>query len=168
MKRRRIYVFDLMVYFAGYGFNKSHSVCYGWIAWQTAYPQGALPALNSCCHDDLLQWRQEQGQPLHFRYQKSRVEIAAPDVNLSEAYFSVSGNKILFGLDAIQNVGENAVEAIIRARQKGGPFTSMSDFLERVEGKGLNSRACESLIRCGAMDASVTTALSSSPHSRRS
>lgn len=77
---------------------------------------------------------------------------AAPDVNLSEAYFSVSGNKILFGLDAIQNVGENAVEAIIKARKKGGPFTSMSDFLERVEGKGLNSRACESLIRCGAMD----------------
>ena len=59
---------------------------------------------------------------------RAGVEIAAPDVNLSEAYFSVSGNKILFGLDAIQNVGENAVEAIIKARKKGGPFTSMSDI----------------------------------------
>lgn len=80
------------------------------------------------------------------------MEIAAPDVNLSEAYFSVKGNKILFGLDGIQNVGENAVNGIIEARRKGGPFRDISDFLERVDSRGLNSRACESLIRCGALD----------------
>ena len=79
------------------------------------------------------------------------MEIAAPDVNLSEAYFSVKGNKILFGLDGIQNVGENAVNGIIEARRKGGPFRDISDFLERVDSRGLNSRACESLIRCGAL-----------------
>lgn len=146
------YVFDLMVHFAGYGFNKSHSVCYGWIAWQTAYLKAHyraefMAAMMTCYNGDKNKVSRYISDT-----RRAGVEIAAPDVNLSEAYFSVSGNKILFGLDAIQNVGENAVEAIIRARQKGGPFTSMSDFLERVEGKGLNSRACESLIRCGAMD----------------
>ena len=146
------YVFDLMVHFAGYGFNKSHSVCYGWIAWQTAYLKAHyraefMAAMMTCYNGDKNKVSRYISDT-----RRAGVEIAAPDVNLSEAYFSVSGNKILFGLDAIQNVGENAVEAIIKARKKGGPFTSMSDFLERVEGKGLNSRACESLIRCGAMD----------------
>lgn len=146
------YVFDLMVHFAGYGFNKSHSVCYGWIAWQTAYLKAHfrpefMAAMMTCYIGD-----REKVSRYISDTRRAGVEIAAPDVNLSDAYFSVKGNKILFGLDGIQNVGENAVEGIIEARRKGGPFRDISDFLERVDSRGLNSRACESLIRCGALD----------------
>lgn len=146
------YVFDLMVHFAGYGFNKSHSVCYGWIAWQTAYLKAHyrpefMAAMMTCYNGD-------RDKVSHYISDTRRagVVIAAPDVNLSEAYFSVKGDKILFGLDGIQNVGEGAVRSIIEARKQGGLFKSLSDFVERADNRGLNSRACESLIRCGALD----------------
>lgn len=146
------YVFDLMVHFAGYGFNKSHSVCYGWIAWQTAYLKAHfrpefMAAMMTCYNGDKNKVS---------RYiedcRRHQVEIAAPDINRSEAYFSVQGNRILFGLAGIQNVGDNAVASVIELRKKDGDFRSLSDFLERVDARTINSRACESLIRCGAMD----------------
>ncbi len=146
------YVFDLMVHFAGYGFNKSHSVCYGWIAWQTAYLKAHyrpefMAAMMTCYNGD-----RDKVSRYISDTRRAGVVIAAPDVNLSEAYFSVKGDKILFGLDGIQNVGEGAVRSIIEARKQGGPFKSLSDFVERADNRGLNSRACESLIRCGALD----------------
>lgn len=146
------YVFDLMVHFAGYGFNKSHSVCYGWIAWQTAYLKAHyraefMAAMMTCYNGD-------KNKVSRYIEDSRRhgVAIAAPDINRSAAFFTARKGSILFGLNGIQNVGENAVESIIRARDKGGPFTSLTDLLERVDGKTLNSRALESLIRCGAMD----------------
>ena len=146
------YVFDLMVHFAGYGFNKSHSVCYGWIAWQTAYLKAHyrpefMAAMMTCYNGD-----RDKVSRYISDTRREGVVIAAPDVNLSEAYFSVKGDKILFGLDGIQNVGEGAVRSIIEARKQGGLFKSLSDFVERADNRGLNSRACESLIRCGALD----------------
>lgn len=146
------YVFDLMVHFAGYGFNKSHSVCYGWIAWQTAYLKAHyrpefMAAMMTCYNGD-----RDKVSRYISDTRRAGVVIAAPDVNLSEAYFSVKGDKILFGLDGIQNVGEGAVRSIIEARKQGGPFKSLSDFVERADNRGFNSRACESLIRCGALD----------------
>lgn len=146
------YVFDLMVHFAGYGFNKSHSVCYGWIAWQTAYLKAHyrpefMAAMMTCYDGD-----RDKVSRYISDTRRAGVVIAAPDVNLSEAYFSVKGDKILFGLDGIQNVGEGAVRSIIEARKQGGLFKSLSDFVERADNRGLNSRACESLIRCGALD----------------
>lgn len=146
------YVFDLMVHFAGYGFNKSHSVCYGWIAWQTAYLKAHyrpefMAAMMTCYNGD-----RDKVSCYISDTRRAGVVIAAPDVNLSEAYFSVKGDKILFGLDGIQNVGEGAVRSIIEARKQGGLFKSLSDFVERADNRGLNSRACESLIRCGALD----------------
>lgn len=146
------YVFDLMVHFAGYGFNKSHSVCYGWIAWQTAYLKAHyrpefMAAMMTCYNGD-----RDKVSRYISDTRRAGVVIAAPDVNLSEAYFSVKGDKILFGLDGIQNVGEGAVRSIIEARKQGGPFKSLSDFVERADNRGLNSRARESLIRCGALD----------------
>lgn len=145
-------VFDLMVHFAGYGFNKSHSVCYGWIAWQTAYLKANyrpefMAAMMTCYNGDKNKVSRYISDT-----KRAGVEISAPDVNRSQAYFSVKGETILFGLSGIQNVGENVVNSIISARDKGGLFKSLSDVLERAEVKGLNSRACESLIRCGAMD----------------
>ena len=134
-------VFDLMLHFAGYGFNKSHSVCYGWIAWQTAYLKANyrpefMSAMMTCYNGDKNKVSRYISDT-----KRAGVKIAAPDVNRSQAYFSVKGETILFGLSGIQNVGENVVNSIISARNKGGFFTSLSDVLERAEVKGLNSRA---------------------------
>ena len=146
------YVFDLMVHFAGYGFNKSHSVCYGWIAWQTAYLKAHyrpefMAAMMTCYNGD-------KNKVSRYIEDSRRhgVSIAAPDVNRSADSFTAKNGAILFGLNGVQNVGETAVQSIIRARSENGPFVSLLDFLERVDARTMNSRACESLIRCGAMD----------------
>ena len=146
------YIFDLMVHFAGYGFNKSHSVCYGWIAWQTAYLKAHfrpefMAAMMTCYNGDKSKVS---------RYiedcRRHQVDIAAPDINRSAKTFTAEGQRILFGLAGVQNVGENAVDAVIASREKDGPFRSLTDFLERIDARTMNSRAVESLIRCGAMD----------------
>lgn len=146
------HVFDLMVHFAGYGFNKSHSVCYAWIAWQTAYLKANfrpefMAAMMTCYNGD-------RGKVSRYiaNSRKHGVKLVAPNVNQSRASFAASGNTILFGLSGIQHLGDAAVESIIEAREKDGPFTSLSDFLERVDGRTVNARACESLIKCGALD----------------
>lgn len=146
------HVFDLMVHFAGYGFNKSHSVCYAWIAWQTAYLKAHfrpefMAAMMTCYNGD-------RGKVSRYiaNSRKHGVKLVAPNVNRSRAGFAASGNTILFGLSGIQHLGDAAVESIIEAREKDGPFTSLSDFLERVDGRTVNARACESLIKCGALD----------------
>lgn len=146
------HVFDLMVHFAGYGFNKSHSVCYAWIAWQTAYLKAHfrpefMAAMMTCYNGD-------RGKVSRYiaNSRKHGVKLVAPNVNRSRASFAASGNTILFGLSGIQHLGDAAVELIIEAREKDGPFTSLSDFLERVDGRTVNARACESLIKCGALD----------------
>lgn len=146
------HVFDLMVYFAGYGFNKSHSVCYGRIAWETAYLKANFRAefmasMMTCYIGDIVKVN---------RYiedtRKAGVNVLAPDINKSESYFSVDGESIVFGLSGIQNVGENAVNKIIESRKKQGKFKNLIDLLERIDSRTLNSRACESLIKCGALD----------------
>ena len=146
------HVFDLMVHFAGYGFNKSHSVCYAWIAWQTAYLKAHfrpefMAAMMTCYNGD-------RGKVSRYiaNSRKHGVKLVAPNVNRSRASFAASGNTTLFGLSGIQHLGDAAVESIIEAREKDGPFTSLSDFLERVDGRTVNARACESLIKCGALD----------------
>lgn len=146
------HVFDLMVHFAGYGFNKAHSVCYAWIAWQTAYLKAHfrpefMAAMMTCYNGD-------RGKVSRYiaNSRKHGVKLVAPNVNQSRASFAASGNTILFGLSGIQHLGDAAVESIIEAREKDGPFTSLSDFLERVDGRTVNARACESLIKCGALD----------------
>lgn len=111
-------VFDLMVHFAGYGFNKSHSVCYGWIAWQTAYLKAHyrpefMAAMMTCYNGD----RNKVSRYISDT-RRAGVKIAAPDVNRSEAGFSVNGDTILFGLAGVQNVGEGIVNSIIGARKK--------------------------------------------------
>ena len=146
------YVFDLMVHFAGYGFNKSHSVCYGWIAWQTAYLKAHyraefMAAMMSGYSGD----RTKVGRYLDDS-RRHGVPILAPHINRSLAEFTAREGAIVFGLSGVQNVGDAAVDAIISAREKEGPFLSLTDFLERVDTRTLNSRAVESLIRCGALD----------------
>ncbi|HZB84472.1 MAG TPA: DNA polymerase III subunit alpha [Rubrobacteraceae bacterium] len=136
----------------GYSFNKSHSACYSFLAFQTAYlkahyPQAYMAALMSSVmntKDRVPQYVAEA--------RAMGVEVLPPDVNESGHRFTVVGATIRFGLSAVKNVGSNCVEAIIQAREKAGPFEDLFDFCERIGPKTYNKRTIESLIKCGAFD----------------
>ncbi|MCQ2373189.1 MAG: DNA polymerase III subunit alpha [Phascolarctobacterium sp.] len=146
-------IFDLLLKFAGYGFNKSHSVAYALVAYQTAYLKAHYPSqfmaafLNSVITDsDKLSWYISVCR-------NAGIKILPPDVNESYLEFTVDkqGN-IRFGLAGIKSVGDNAVNAIIAAREDGGPFTSFVDFCKRVSMRVMNRRVLENLIKCSAMN----------------
>jgi DNA polymerase-3 subunit alpha len=142
-------VFDLMEYFAGYGFNKSHSAAYALVAYQTAYLKANYPveymaALLTSVMDNM------DRVPVYIEEcRRMEIEILPPDVNESLVDFTVVGGKIRFGLAAVKNVGRSAIEDIIRSRTEAGRFLSLIDFCTRIP---LNRRVLESLIRCGACD----------------
>lgn len=146
-------IFALLQHFAGYGFNKSHSVAYALVAYQTAYlkahyrPQFMAAFLNSVISDgDKLSWYITVCR-------NDNISILPPDVNESGLDFTVHANKsIRFGLAGIKSVGDSAVREIITARQAQGPFTSLMDFCSRVNMRVVNKRVIENLIKCGAMD----------------
>lgn len=144
-------IFDLMAHFAGYGFNKSHSAAYALIAYQTAYLKANYPvefmaSLLSSIMDN------PDKVPLYMEECKSLgINILPPDVNKSLVDFTVSDGQIRFGLAAVKNVGRNAINAIIKARQEGA-FKSLQDFCERVDLHVITKRMVESLIKCGAFD----------------
>lgn len=145
-------IFDQMETFARYGFNKSHSAAYALISYQTAYLKAHYPVefmaalLSSEMGDtdkvikNLAECR-ERG-----------IGVLPPDINESRADFTVVGDKIRFGLAAVKNVGEKAVEVVIAGRERGGPFRSVFDFCRRVDLSLVNRRVIESLIKCGAFD----------------
>ena len=142
-------IFDLMQYFAGYGFNKSHSAAYAFVAYQTAYLKTHYSVEFMAA---LLSSVIETKDRVPFYIEECRqrkIEILVPDVNESGENFTVSGNKIRFGLAAIKQVGHPAIQAIIEERKKG-PFKSLQDFCERVDLSCLNRRALENLIKAGA------------------
>ena len=145
-------LFELMAYFAGYGFNKSHSAAYALIAYWTAYLKAHYPREYMAA----LLTSEVQNTDKVIRYiNESRdmgISILSPDVNDSYRDFRVVGEAIRFGLAAVKNVGDNAIEAIIVAREEGGPFGSLFDFCQRVNLKVVNRRVIESLIKCGAFD----------------
>ena len=146
-------IFSLLQHFAGYGFNKSHSVAYALVAYETAYLKAHWRAqyyaafLNSIIGDsDKLSWYISVCK-------NDNIKILAPDVNESGRDFTVLPNKtIRFGLAGIKSTGGAAVEAIISARSEGGPFTSLMDFCCRVNMRVVNKRVVEHLIKSGAMD----------------
>ena len=146
-------IFSLLQHFAGYGFNKSHSVAYALVAYETAYLKAHWRAqyyaafLNSVIGDsDKLSWYISVCK-------NDNIKILAPDVNESGRDFTVLPNKtIRFGLAGIKSTGGAAVEAIISARSEGGPFTSLTDFCCRVNMRVVNKRVVEHLIKSGAMD----------------
>jgi DNA polymerase-3 subunit alpha len=144
-------LFDLIEKFGGYGFNKSHSAAYALIAYQTAYLKTHYPVefmaslLTSEMHstDGVVKFIAE--------CRHHNIAILPPDINQSDIEFAVDGSQIRFGLVAVKNVGESAIEAIIACREQG-PFLSLFDFCERVDLKKVNRRVIESLIKCGAFD----------------
>ncbi len=148
-KARQIY--DLMETFGRYGFNKSHSAAYALISYQTGYLKTHYPVefmaalLTSEMHsiDGVVKFIAE--------CRNHGIQVLPPDVNESEKEFTVVDDKIRFGLVAVKNVGEGAIETIIEAR-KEGKFESLFDFCQRVDLRKVNKRVVEALIRCGAFD----------------
>lgn len=146
------HIFDLMAKFAEYGFNKSHSAAYALIAYQTAYLKSHYPVefmaalLNSFLNSS------DQVVKLINVCAKMDISILPPDVNESGSVFQVVDRKIRFGLGAVKNVGEAAIEVILKGREEDGPFKSIHDFCERMDSQRVNRRVIEQLIRCGAFD----------------
>ncbi len=145
-------IFAFIEPFAGYGFNKAHAAAYGWIAYQTAYlkanhPLPYLAALMTSVKDKtdkLVEYIDDA--------KKIGIEVLPPDINESLVNFAVVGERIRFGLAAIKGVGEGAVQTIIDSRERDGKFTDLFDLAKRVDGKQVNRRVFEALIKCGALD----------------
>jgi DNA polymerase-3 subunit alpha len=148
-------IFGLIVYFGGYGFNKSHSAAYALVSYQTAYlkthytPEFMAALLSSEIEDgnkrDIMVDHIADAR-------RMGVEVLPPDVNISEAAFTVLQGKIVFGLMAIKGLGRAAADEVTRARSEGGPFRDLFDFCERINLRVLNKAAIERLIMAGALD----------------
>ncbi|HEY3926967.1 MAG TPA: DNA polymerase III subunit alpha [Candidatus Koribacter sp.] len=151
-KQLTVHIFDLMEQFAGYGFNKSHSAAYALLAYHTAYLKthypiefmAALLTSVSGSTDDVVKYINE--------CRDMGIAVEPPEVNVSLASFTPDGEAIRFGLSAIKNLGHNAIESIVNARQGIGKFSSFFEFCEKVDLRLLNKRVVESLIKSGAMD----------------
>ncbi|EIW17934.1 MULTISPECIES: DNA polymerase III subunit alpha [Pelosinus] len=145
-------IFDLMAHFADYGFNKSHSAAYALVAYQTAYlkanyPQEFMAALLS----SVMGTNEKIGSYIETCRQMG-IDVLPPDINASQSSFSVDGNGIRFGLAAVKNVGENAIQNMVVARDSNGKFESLVDLCTKVDMRLINKRVIESLIKCGAFD----------------
>lgn len=145
-------IFDDMIDFAKYAFNKSHAACYAVVAYQTAYLKTYykvefMAALMTSIMDVTPKVRQYIDS-----CKKLGIEVVAPHINEGYAYFSTKGNKIMYGLAAIKNVGRSVIERIVEERDKNGPFKSLTDFYNRMDSKDVNKRCVESLILAGAFD----------------
>ncbi|SCF59683.1 DNA polymerase III, alpha subunit [Streptomyces sp. DconLS] len=145
-------IWDVMLPFSGYAFNKSHTAGYGLVSYWTAYlkanyPAEYMAALLTSVGDD----KDKAGVYLADA-RKMGVTVLPPDVNESLAEFAAVGDDVRFGLLSVRNVGENVIEAIIDARKSKGKFSSFLDFLDKVDLPALNKRAIESLIKAGAFD----------------
>ena len=148
-------IWKLIEPFAAYGFNKAHAACYGKVAYQTSYLKANYPieymaALMTADAGDT-----DSISILVAEATRMGIPVLPPDINESGTDFTVAGadlDTIRFGLTTIKNFGEGISQAIIDERTKGGPFTTLSEFLSRVEKKGLNRKSLESLIKCGALD----------------
>ena len=145
-------IFDEMMDFAKYAFNKSHAAVYAYVAMQTGYlkfyhPVEYMAALMTSVIDNSVKCA-EYILHCHDR----RIPILPPSVNKGEGAFTTEGGAIRYGLYAIKNVGRSAADSIIRERRERGPFTSLQDFLTRMNGTEVNKRAIENLIKAGALD----------------
>ena len=144
-------LFDLMAFFAGYGFNKSHSAAYALIAYQTAYLKANYPAEFMAC---LISLESSNAENMSFYLQEAKelgLTILPPNINSSEIEFTVVNGALLFGLQGTKNVGLAALENIIQERKKK-PFLDMLDFCKRIDLRTSNKRVIENLVSAGAFD----------------
>ena len=145
-------LWDILLPFSDYAFNKAHSAAYGVISYWTAYlkanyPTEYMAALLTSVRDDKDKSALYLGECRHMG-----ITVLPPDVNSSSANFTAVGTDIRFGLTAVRNVGANVVDAIVRTREEKGAFTSFTDFLDKVPAVVCNKRTIESLIKAGAFD----------------
>ena len=145
-------IYDEIVDFANYAFNKAHAVCYAIVAYQTAYlkchyPRQYMAALMTSVLDSA-------GKVSGYiaECKELGIPVLPPDINHSEDHFTVEGNAIRFGLGAVKNIGRGLIRSMVRKRQEDGPFQSLEDFIHRMGEGELNKRAVENLIKCGAAD----------------
>jgi DNA polymerase III subunit alpha len=143
-------LFEQMVVFAEYCFNKSHSIAYGFVTYQTAYLKANYPVEYLAALLSSVKGDQDKVQKYLADCNSIGVRILPPDVNRSDNDFTPVGAEILFGLGAVKNVGESVVEEIIREREKSGPFKSLADLCSRLT--SANKRSIECLIKTGALD----------------
>ena len=146
-------VFELLIPFSGYGFNKSHAAAYSVVAFRTAYLKCHYPAEFMAAN-----LTNEIGNPDNFKKyleeaKTMKLKILPPTINVSEKFFTVDQGKIVYGMQGIKDTGDAVVDAILKARQEGGPFKSFDDFLKRVDLHTLNKRVVDSLIKAGVFDA---------------
>jgi DNA polymerase-3 subunit alpha len=145
---------------ADYSFNKSHAACYGLIAYRTAWLKANYTAEYMAALISSVMSTKDKVPFFVARCEEMGIEILPPDVNLSDHEFTVIEGNIRFGLDAVKGVGYQAVEAIKRARgdqNPAHPFTSLWDFCERVDGRAVNKKSIEALIKCGALGSTGAT-----------
>ena len=144
-------IFELLMHFADYGFNKSHSAAYALLAWQTAYlkanypPEFMAAMMSSVMDSDKVAEYIELARRMGIR-------VLPPDINISNSTFNVDGSAIRFGLAAIKNIGQAMIDSVVAIRNRGGKFKSLFDFCCRIDHKVLNKKAIESLVKCGAFD----------------
>lgn len=144
-------IFDLLLHFADYGFNKSHSAAYALVSWRTAYLKAHYPQEFMAAILTSLMTSNKIGEYIE-QCKHMGIDILPPDINASRDTFTVDKNSIRFGLAAVKNVGENALKTIVDIREKDGLFKSLEDFCSRVSSRCINKRALENLIKCGAFD----------------
>jgi DNA polymerase-3 subunit alpha len=150
-------VYDDVEKFAGYGFNKSHSAAYGLIAYQTAYLKAHYPREFMAAVLSSYAGKTESIVKYVAACKRSGIPVLPPDVNSSGADFTAVPEGIRFGLAGVRNVGEGVVSCVVSERKAGGPYTSLQDFCMRVDGKCLNKRTVESLVKAGAFDSTGYT-----------
>ncbi len=146
------HIYDEMIDFAKYAFNKSHAACYAVVAYQTAYlkyyyPKEFFAALMTSVMDNVTKVSE-----YILTCRQLGIRILPPDINEGQSGFSVSGDAIRYGLSAIKSIGRNVVDEIIKERKNNGLFTSIDDFVERMGGREVNKRTLENFIKSGAMD----------------
>src|SRR5580693_1882046 len=149
-------VWDVLVPFAGYAFNKAHSAAYGLVSYWTAYLKANYPAEYMAAVLTSVGDDKDKSALYLSESRRMGVKVLPPDVNASVATFTAVGEDVRFGLAAIRNVGVNVVEAIIAARKSKGDFTSFSDFLDKVPAVVCNKRVIESLVKAGESAFEVT------------
>jgi DNA polymerase III subunit alpha len=133
-------------------FNKSHSMAYGYVTYQTAYLKANYPTEYMAALLTLNSGEQDKVQKYIASCQSMGINVQPPDINRSGVDFTPVGDSILFGLSGVRNVGMGAIEALLAARQEKGPFKSLAELCDRVDSRTLNRRALEALIYCGAFD----------------
>lgn len=151
-------LFEYIVPFAGYGFNKSHAAAYALIAYETAYLKAHYPAefMTATLSAEMVAGDFHKKAYLFVREAlRMGLDVLPPDVNASEWEFKLEGDRqIRYGLGAVKNVGKKFVDALVKERKRGGPFESFENFVERMHASGnWNKRAVESLVKAGAFDA---------------